>query len=371
MSCINPFSMKVKTHFDGMKNVDIPCGHCLNCMIKKQSQIEFLSKKELLSVYRSGRSASFVTLTYDDEHIPYNENGFITLRRSDVQKFMKNMRRQMEYYKCKIPFKYLYCGEYGDGSHSTSKTGVSTHRPHYHLVFLGLSSSQVKKYTRKLWKHGLCDIGELSAGGIRYLCKYMTKACPDKDVKAFRKLCNVQNPFFYHSVGIGKEWINENLDKIVEDDFTFNLAGKKYLFPKYVLRYVSNRTGTSYIPYVRKFMFEDLNKAKATGLSYTQYDYERSFIKHKMLVENLRQQGKPVNDITLNKAYVKPIHSIDRRPKNTNVLAGLAFNINNFENKDELPKRGKIKRSSVSDFDGIVDWNKYLLICKELDSVPF
>ena len=39
-------------------------------------QIEFLTNKELNTVYRSGRSASFVTLTYDDNHLPYNDNGF-------------------------------------------------------------------------------------------------------------------------------------------------------------------------------------------------------------------------------------------------------------------------------------------------------
>lgn len=314
MSCINPFEWKVHTTFQGDKVIKIDCRHCLNCMIKRQQQIEFLCKKELNTVYRSGRSASFVTLTYDDNHIPYNDNGFITLKRKDVQDFMKNMRRQMEYHKKQIPFKYIYCGEYGDGSHSTSKTGISTHRPHYHIVFLGLSAAQVRKYTRKLWKHGLCDVGELSAGGIRYLCKYMTKACPDKDVKAFRQLCNVQNPFFYHSIGIGKQWILENLDKIVEDGFTFTICGKKQLFPSYVMRYVTNRTGVSYKSYVRRFMQEEeLRKSKAAGLTYTQYDFERSYVKHKMLVANLRSKNMPINDVTLSKHWCKPLHSIDRR----------------------------------------------------------
>ena len=186
LSCINPII--IRTRGRGIKkNYQVPCGHCLNCLIKKESQIEFLAKKELLYNYLDGKSASFVTLTYDDNHIPYNDYGFITLNRAHLQKFIKNMRRQIEYYKTNESFKYMYCGEYGDGSHSTSKTGVSTHRPHYHIVFIGLSPEAVKRYTRKLWKFGLCDVGPLAQGGIRYLCKYMTKACPDKDVKEFRK----------------------------------------------------------------------------------------------------------------------------------------------------------------------------------------
>lgn len=316
MSCISPINMEVKSRIGMVKEINIPCGHCLNCLVTKQSQLTFLANKELLTVYQRGQGASFVTLTYDDNHIPTNENGYVTLFRKDVQNFIKNMRRQMEYYNCKIPFKYIYCGEYGDGSHSNSKTGVSTCRPHYHIVFIGLSDDQVIKYTRKLWKFGICDIGPLSAGGIRYVCKYMTKACPDKNVKTFREEFGVQNPFIYHSLGLGKDWINKNLDKIVEDNFTFNLNGKLNLFPKYILRYVAAHTGVNYRPYVLEFLKKDLQLAKAKNISYTQYSYERDYINYKTLVANLRQQGKPVNDITLKKSWIHPKHIIDRIPQN-------------------------------------------------------
>lgn len=315
MSCINPIEMQVINSLGKKLNIKVDCRHCLLCMIKRQQQIEFLAKKELLYVYRTGRSASFVTLTYDDEHLPRNEKGFITLNRKHLQNWIKNIRRQMEYHNEKIPFKVLYCGEYGDGSHSTTSTGVSTCRPHYHIVFLGLGTQRVRKYTRKLWKFGLCDIGELSAGGIRYLCKYMTKACPDKNVKELREAAGVQNPFFYHSVGLGKKWIIENLDKIVEDEFTFNIAGKKQLYPKHVCQFVAWHTGVNYIPYVKKFLKDtELNRAKGSGISFQQYDYEQSYLRYKMLVQNLRAKGKPINDITLSKHWCKPYHFIDRKP---------------------------------------------------------
>lgn len=320
MSCINPYPLTTFSRYGVRINIDIDCRHCLNCMIKRQQQVEFLAKKELNTCYRSGRSASFVTLTYDDSHLPTNEDGLVTLRRSDVQKFMKNMRRQMEYYNEKKEFKYLYCGEYGDGSHSTSRSGVSTHRPHYHIVFIGLGPVDIKKYTRKLWQHGLCDIGPLGQGGIRYLCKYMTKACPDKDVKTFREIMNVQNPFFYHSIGLGKQWIIENMDKIVEDGFTFNIAGKRQLFPKYIMQFVAWHTNTNYIKYVKEFLANEVvPKAKVKGISYSQYDFENSYVKYKTMVACLRSQNKPVNDITLSKHWVKPVHNIDRVPHSDTV----------------------------------------------------
>lgn len=315
MSCINPQEIKVSTKYKGIQYIKVDCRHCVNCMIKRQSQIEFLARKELLEVYKSGRSASFVTLTYDDNHLPVNSEGFFTLNRKDVQNWLKNMRRQMDYYKEKIPFKVLYCGEYGDGSHSTTKSGISTHRPHYHLVFLGLSTSQVRKYTRKLWKNGICDIGELSFGGIRYLCKYMSKALPDKDVKTFRELVNVQNPFFYHSVGLGKKWIDEHLDKIVEDDFTFVLNGKRMLFPASVIRYVAWHTNTNYKPLIIKFLQNEVEPlALAKNQTISEYDEEKSYEHYQTMIRVLRSNGTPINVQSLSKKWAHPYHCIDREP---------------------------------------------------------
>lgn len=306
MSCINPYSLSYFNRVGQKFNLDVDCGHCLNCMIKKQSALEFLCKKELLTKYRNNQGASFVTLTYDDAHLPYNDDGLVTLRRKDVQLFIKNMRRQMEYHKCKIPFKYIYTGELGDDSA----------RPHYHIVFIGLTEFQVKKYTRKLWKHGLCDVGVLGQGGIRYVLKYMTKALPPKDVKTLREELNVENPFVYHSIGMGKQWIIENMEKIVEDEFTFNFNGKKQLFPKYIMRFVSAHTGVSYIPYVKKFLQKEVMPlVDISGKTFNQYQFENSYIRYKTNIACLRSKNIAVTDETLTKKWVKPNHSHDRMPK--------------------------------------------------------
>lgn len=323
MSCISPQEVKVSTKYHGIQWVKVDCRHCVNCLIKRQSQVEFLSRKELLEVYKSGRSASFVTLTYDDEHLPVNKHGFYTLERKHVQNWIKNMRRQMDYYDDKIPFKYIYCGEYGDGSHSNSNTGSSTHRPHYHIVFLGLSTSQVRKYTRKLWKFGLCDIGELSFGGIRYLCKYMTKALPDKNVKALREAAEVQNPFFYHSVGLGKKWIDEHMEKIVEEGFTFTQNGKTMLLPANVIRYVAWHTSTNYKPYIVDFLLKKVKPiAEARGQTITEYDEERSYEHYQTMIRVLRGKGTPINVENISRKWAHPYHCVDREVTNK-VLAEL------------------------------------------------
>lgn len=324
MSCINPLTLSIITRTGVRKNIEVPCNHCLNCAVKKQSQIEFLAKKELLETYKKGGSASFVTLTYSDEYLPVNKEGFITLNRKHLQNFIKNMRRQIEYHNFNLSFKYLYCGEYGDGSHSNSRTGVSTCRPHYHIVFIGLSPEQVKFFTKKLWKFGICDIGPLSNGGIKYLCKYMTKARPTKEVKELRKICNVQNPFFYHSVGLGKVWIEKNMQNIVDSGFTFNVNGKINLFPLYVMRFVSAHTHIDYHPFVIEYLKnEKLGLAKAKNISFLELTNEESFISYQYKVSSLRSQNKPIDDITLNKAYCRPRSFRDRQIYNPLVQEAL------------------------------------------------
>lgn len=293
MSCISPLTLRVDN-----KNILVSCNHCINCLIAKQSALEFLCKKELLEVYKSGQGASFVTLTYNDSNVPLNSNGHFTLRKSHLQKFMKRIRRNMEYYGDHRKFKYIACGEYGD----------FFGRCHFHICYLGLSDSDMIKYSRKCWKYGLVDVGCLSAGGIRYVLNYMQKSSKDSNVKILRDSEDVESPFLIHSVGLGKKWILSHYDDIVESRFTFNNNGKINLFPKYVMRAVSCLTGVDYRPYVTDFLIhsDDYNYTVANSLDYSSYMNEKSYISYRYKVDSLRSKNMPITDKTLNKAYIRP-----------------------------------------------------------------
>ena len=67
-------------------------------------------------------SAYFVTLTYDNNHVPISEHGFPTLCKRDFQLFMKRLR-----FNTGVKIKYYVAGEYGS----------TNHRPHYHAVIFG------------------------------------------------------------------------------------------------------------------------------------------------------------------------------------------------------------------------------------------
>lgn len=111
----------------------------------------------------------FVTLTYDDEHLP--SSGSLSLR--DCQLFMKRLRKAFG------QLRFFLCGEYGE----------STWRPHYHAIVFGLaladlrahkkSASGAQLYTSetltKLWGLGHVYLGMVTFESARYVARYATK----------------------------------------------------------------------------------------------------------------------------------------------------------------------------------------------------
>lgn len=301
MSCLFPVQIINPSHNSSKKIIEVSCNHCLNCLIRKQSQLEFLARKELIDLYQKGLGASFVTLTYREDKLPLNRFGFPTLRKQDLQKFHKRVRRTMDYYKINIPYKHISCGELGD----------DFGRPHYHIIFLGLSDSIVAKLTKHAWKDGLIDIGPLAQGGLQYVINYISKQKADKDVKKLRDENEVVNPFLTHSIGLGKNWIKNNVENIYNSKFTFSNNGKISLFPKYVIDYVCknlNITKSEKNEILYNFYKKDFNYIKS-GLSYQDYNAEISYIKYKQKVAALRSKNIPVNDMTTSTSYIRPKHS--------------------------------------------------------------
>ena len=99
----------------GEKSVlPLPCGKCLACRLNHAK--EWAVRCMLESLYHDENY--FVTLTYDDEHLPVDGK----LHKKHYQDFLKRLRASSG---C---FRYFGCGEYG----SLNK------RPHYHFVLFGI-----------------------------------------------------------------------------------------------------------------------------------------------------------------------------------------------------------------------------------------
>lgn len=271
---------------------------------KKKSQIEFLARKEAQEMYKHGQGCSFTTLTYSEENLPISRDDkgiqHITLVKKDVVDFIKRVRFDKCYYGDKSPYKILYCGEYG------SIRG----RSHYHIINLGLTDLQAEKYTRKKWSYGICDNGVLGAGGIRYVCDYMQKCQFTATTKLMNEALNIENPFLNHSINLGKNWIIQHEEEIIESGFTFINKGKRMFLPKYVIDFVANRNGIR-----TKELIERKIKAKYGGGSdWKDLELEESILKEKFLIDAARSKGNLIQQWQkLEPKWIKPKSRHDRR----------------------------------------------------------
>ncbi|QCS36935.1 replication initiation protein [Tortoise microvirus 29] len=146
MACLSPIGIKnpkkLKHRFEGGKNApetfwtSVPCGKCPPCLKARSNAWAFrLNRQRDVS-----DSALFVTFTYNTEHVPITENGFMSLQKKDFQDFMKRLRKLHPQGKS---IKYYAVGEYGS----------SSDRPHFHaIMFNVLASEENYALIQEAWK---------------------------------------------------------------------------------------------------------------------------------------------------------------------------------------------------------------------------
>lgn len=131
----------------------VPCGKCPECKAKRASAWSFRLAQEL----KRSTHAEFITLTYDERHVPYAGDR-LTLRKADVQLFFKRLRKRCPQSK----IKYYTAGEYGG----------KTWRPHYHVILFNVANPYD---VDKAWQLGSTYHDEVNENTIRYSLKYIDK----------------------------------------------------------------------------------------------------------------------------------------------------------------------------------------------------
>lgn len=159
--------------------VDLPCGRCVGCRAKKAREWMLRCVHE----NQVHRDSCFVTLTYDDDHVPSTGS----LEKSEFSLFLKRLRKKFTICCpqsngtswCGAPvgrsFRFFACGEYGEQSF----------RPHYHALFFGLSFNDLVPTQRKdlfrsqvldsIWARGACYIGHVTPSSAGYVAGYVNK----------------------------------------------------------------------------------------------------------------------------------------------------------------------------------------------------
>lgn len=106
--------------------------------------------------------SSFVTLTYDEKHLPPGGN----LVPKDAVDWLKRLRRSLAPRKVR----YYLAGEYGE----------VTGRPHFHLALFGLSPIEFD-LVHDTWGNGHVLVGELNFKSAQYVAGYVTKKLSSKE----------------------------------------------------------------------------------------------------------------------------------------------------------------------------------------------
>lgn len=213
------FKGKIVTGADGLSYVTVPCGHCLEC---KKERSQSWSLRLMLESLGYGCSA-FLTLTYDDEHLPLNEYRFPTLQREDLTLFFKRLRRDLEPRR----IRYYACGEYGD----------HTARPHYHAIVYGIDYRE-RELCEENWPNGFVTLGDVTPASCNYVAGYVQKKLYDNE-----SYDDIEPPYSVMSKHIGADYFNRHCIELLNNNYLL-YRGKKFKLPRYFWRMMDKELGT-------------------------------------------------------------------------------------------------------------------------------
>lgn len=219
-----------------VQNMQLPCGTCLGC--RKRRAREWAHR----AVHEASQHQynSFVTLTYDDAHLP--EGGDLQPRH--LRAFLRRVRRAVTSRRRRPPgilgseLRFLCCGEYGEKGD----------RPHYHALLFGVSFNDGKPIGKdlfssealsQLWSVDGVPLGFASFGGVSgrsaaYVAQYSLKKQGARQWSEYYGEGIVkQPPFLRCSIrpGIGARW----LEKYKQDTQHGYIVvdGQQFAVPRY------------------------------------------------------------------------------------------------------------------------------------------
>lgn len=152
--------------------IPLPCGHCLGCRMDTAKQWKIRISHE---AQKYPGKTFFVTLTYDEWHLPLMANGQPFLQKSDIDGFLDRLARPGKRRdKVKRPFKFFLCGEYG----------TEGQRPHWHMILMANWLDDLVPYEfqayhsqviQEAWPYGLHQVKVCEPNMIAYTVGYCEK----------------------------------------------------------------------------------------------------------------------------------------------------------------------------------------------------
>ena len=214
--------------------IKVGCGQCIGCKAERARQWGVRGMHELQMTTDNHPTTptskgSFITLTFDEEHLP--ENG--QLEKKIWQNFAKKLRRDVG------PFRFLMCGEYGSRS--------KTERCHFHAAVFGQDFVFPKDANRQLhkkndqghplftspvldrvWGKGQALIGDITFDSVNYVAGYINKKVNGKMAKQHYSRVNEETGECYNlepefalmsrNPGLGNTWIEKYWPEVYPAD---------------------------------------------------------------------------------------------------------------------------------------------------------
>lgn len=239
----DPLYQKYTLDYDkvrGIERILVPCGHCVGCRMDYSRQWANRCYFESLDFENN----YFITLTYDDDHIPLNEVHVGTLKVDHFTKFIKDLRNYFKYNFDHDHIRFFGCGEYGD----------TTFRPHYHILLFNLPLNDLSEFIpfddngkinfiqkfdkfgqpymysdtlKNLWPYGNILVGGVSWKSSAYVARYIFKKYTG-DFDVYKKL-GIEPVFIRMSrkPGIGYNYISKHYKDVYKSDKLYLHDGQK------------------------------------------------------------------------------------------------------------------------------------------------
>jgi hypothetical protein len=224
----------------------LPCGQCVGCRLERSRQWAVRCLHESKSHARN----CFITLTYDDDHVPYDGS----LDYTHYQLFMKRLRKALG------PARFYMCGEYGD----------DYGRPHYHACLFGVDFPDRVVQSRSgsgffvyrsdllssLWPHGFSSVADFSFETAAYVARYVMKKITGQAGETHYDVVNTETGEIFSRTpefcrmslkpGIGALWFDRYgmSDVVVRDSVIVN--GVEATVPRYYDKLLKRRDPMRY-----------------------------------------------------------------------------------------------------------------------------
>lgn len=219
----------------GTANLQLPCSKCIGCRTDRASEWAQRCAHEATQ----WPTNIFVTLTYDDAHLPAGGD----LEPGHLRNFIKRLRKSAIEHSSryrrdsKSGIRYLASGEYG----SKGK------RPHYHALFFNLDFADRRRTAADLyesptlsalWGNGQVRFGDATPAAAAYIAQYNIKKIGtgevlDPDTGLIRR-----PPFLRMSLkpAIGSQWLAKYKTDL-QHGYLVTDTGRKMKVPRtYVIK---------------------------------------------------------------------------------------------------------------------------------------